>query len=64
MSNGKNEYEWRDPEPSSMSTSNQGSTAAWSEWNWYEDRKLWGRYRLSMPNNEYEYEWRAQGQGS
>ena len=54
---GKYEYEWRDPEPSTSSASNQEvSTSAWSEWAWNADRNQWGRYRTCQ--GKYEYEWR------
>ena len=54
---GKYEYEWRDPEPLTSSTSKpeESTTSAWSEWEWKEDNKKWGRYRLVK--GEYEYEW-------
>jgi hypothetical protein len=56
-SQGEYEYDWRDPEASTSSTSNQeGSVSAWSEWAWNAERNQWGRYRMSQ--GDYVYEWR------
>jgi hypothetical protein len=58
MSGAEYEYEWRNPEPSTSSTSKpeESTNTAWSEWEWDEGRSQWGRYRMSR--GEYEYEWR------
>jgi hypothetical protein len=62
MSQGQYEYEWRDPEPSTTSSTSstykpeESTAAAWSEWAWDTSRNQWGRYRNTQ--GKYEYEWR------
>jgi hypothetical protein len=57
MFRGEYEYEWRDPEPSTPSTSKleESTTTDWSEWAWDASRYRWGRHRVFQGKDEYEW---------